>query len=77
MTAAVFNEYYLAIDVLSSEEQLFTFEAHFAPHMKKEDRKNTVGRHKSRIRNLVNRTKGKLGSIQDVAKAFARMRMNG
>ena len=77
MPIKTFYEYLRAIDVLSSEEQLMKIEVEFAPHLKKEQRKDLVRKYKTKIRSLVDRTAGKLGSVQDVAKAFARMRMNG
>lgn len=77
MPIVTFKQYFKAIDVLSSEEQLLKIEAEFAPHLKKDQRKELVRKYKTRIKSLVDRTGGKLGSIQDVAKAFARMRMNG
>ena len=77
MPVIVFREYVKAIDVLSSEEQLSRLEVEFGPHLKKEHRKQLVSRHKRIVKSLVDRTGGKTANIQDVAKAFARMQMNG
>lgn len=77
MPIVQFREYSKAIDVLQSEEQLQKLEVEFAPHLKKEQRKELVRKHKGKVKSLVDRTSGKLGNIQSVANAFARMRMNG
>lgn len=72
-----FNSYSLAIDVLSSEEQLTDLQTHFSTHLKKEKRKELVDRLRHKIRSGIDRTGGKLATVQDLAKAFARMKMNG
>ena len=77
MPSVVFNRYSQAIEVLQSEEQLLRLEVMFAPNLKKEDRKNLVRRHKTKIRNNVDRSGGKLATPQDLAKAFARMQTDG
>jgi len=77
MPVKLFREYSRAIDVLISEEQLRNIEVAFAPNLKKEDRKTLVRKYKTNISSLIDRAGGKLGTVQDVAKAFARMRMNG
>ena len=73
----VFHEYAKAIDVLASEEQLVSLEAQFAPHLKDAGRKDLVRKHKAKIRSGVDRTQGKLATVESLAKAFARMQMNG
>lgn len=52
-------------------------EVAFIPNLKKEKRRESVSRYRKIINGLINRSDGKVTTIQDVAKAFARMKMNG
>ena len=77
MPQALFMEYYRAISVLTSEEQLLEMQIAVSPDLKKEKWKALVQQHRLTIRNGVDRHDGKTASMEDVAKAFARMRLNG
>ena len=74
---ALFMEYYKAIDVLTSEEQLLAIQVAVSPKLKREKWKELVSKHQRTIKSGVDRTEGRPANIQDVAKAFARMKMNG
>jgi hypothetical protein len=70
-------EYYRAIDVITSEEQLSAIQVAIAPNLKHEKFKEVVRDYQRTIKRGVDRTDGKTASIQDVAKAFAGMMNNG
>lgn len=63
--------------MLLSEEQLNAMEVAFAPKVKAEKRKEIIQKYKTKIRTLIDRTQGKRATVEDLARAFARMRMNG
>ena len=70
-------QYWMAITVIEAERQLLNIEVACAPMMDKEPRKNLIRSYKQKCRMLIDTTDKKLASIKDVAKAFARMKMNG
>ena len=76
MPVRVFNEYFRAMDVLSAEEQLSGIQIALSPDLKKEKRGELIRKLEQRHR-MVDRSGGKLADIKDVAKAFARMKMDG
>lgn len=77
LTVKDFFDYTIAMEVLYSEEQLGKLEVEFAPHLKKEKRTETIRKHKTKIKSLVDRTEGRLATVEDLAKAFARMQQRG
>ncbi len=70
-------QYWLAINVIESEQQLMAIEAACAPMLDKSKRKEMIRGYRTKIRSGVNKSDGKTATIQDVAKAFARMQANG
>jgi hypothetical protein len=77
MPHPVFLDYWKAITPIEAEEQLRGFEICSVPHMKKPDRKELVGKYRRLMKSMIDRSGGKLASVKDLAKAFARMRMDG
>ena len=73
----VFLDYYKSITPIEAEAQLRGFEVAIVPNLDKKTRRELVRNYKKMMAESVERPTKKLGSIQDVAKAFARMRMNG
>ena len=72
-----FYEYIKAIDVLESEEQLKKIQVSLAPNIKDSTRKEMIAAYKRNVKSSVDRNDGRTATIQDVANAFARMRLNG
>lgn len=70
---SIFNDYFISITPIIAEQQLMAFEANTFPHIKKEQRRNAIGKYKRMLSMYVDKTGGKLATIKDVAKAFARM----
>lgn len=68
-----FLDYWIAITVIESEAQLLNIEAACAHIVKKSAREKMISRYRRGTRNSISKTTGRLGTIQDVAKAFARM----
>jgi hypothetical protein len=77
MPYKTFLEYWLAIKAIESEEQMLEFEANCFSKLEKSKRKEVIGRYRRNVSSVIDRTDGKLATVKDLAKAFARMKMNG
>lgn len=77
MPYKTFLEYWRAIKSLESEEQLLAFEAHSVVNLERAKRKEVIGRYRRNISSIIDKSGGRLATVQDLAKAFARMQMNG
>jgi hypothetical protein len=74
MSYPIFLDYWLAITAIEAENQLMNVEAACSPNMKKQSREKMINRYRRMKSSLINKTGGKLATVQDVAKAFARTR---
>jgi hypothetical protein len=74
MSYPIFLDYWLAITAIESENQLMNVESACSPKKKKSVREKLINRYRRVKSSLINKTGGKLATVQDVAKAFARTR---
>ena len=77
MPFSLFYDYYRAIEVVNSEEMLEGIEIAVSPHLKQEKFREVIKNKQRKIKMLMDATEGRQASIEDVAKAFARMGISG
>lgn len=77
MPYPVFLEYWRAITPIEAGVQLLNIESASIGMADSKDRKKLIQHYRSEIKSSIDRSEGRLGTVQDLANAFARMRMNG